>query len=173
MGTAFGAVDAVPRELSRVSTKVSSFPSHCNFNGPLIDRMIRLLCFCNSLFIVSVDDVSSDQRQAAPHLCWRCYFSSQIQTYSSMSLLTMLLLIIGKQRHISIEDVTSRHRYITSCVLSRLDYCSSFLIDTPSSVIQPMQKVQNMLHALFSELHAIKTAHLSYSNSTGSQFLNE
>ena len=32
---------------------------------------------------------------------------------------------------------------VTSCVLSRLDYCISLLIGTPNSVIQPMQKVQN------------------------------
>ena len=32
---------------------------------------------------------------------------------------------------------------VTSCVLSRLDYCNSLLVGTPNSVIQPMQKVQN------------------------------
>ena len=32
---------------------------------------------------------------------------------------------------------------VTSCVLSRLDYCNSLLMCTPSTVIQPMQKVQN------------------------------
>ena len=32
---------------------------------------------------------------------------------------------------------------VTSCVLSRLDYCSFLLTGTPNSVIQPMQKVQN------------------------------
>ena len=32
---------------------------------------------------------------------------------------------------------------VTSCVLSRLDYCNSLLMGTPNSVIQPMQKVQN------------------------------
>ena len=31
----------------------------------------------------------------------------------------------------------------TSCVLFRFDYCHSLLMDIPSSVIQPMQKVQN------------------------------
>ena len=32
---------------------------------------------------------------------------------------------------------------VTSCVLFRLDYCNSLLVNTVSSVIQPMQKVQN------------------------------
>ena len=32
---------------------------------------------------------------------------------------------------------------VTSCVLSRLDYRNSLHMGTPSSVIQPMQKVQN------------------------------
>ena len=32
---------------------------------------------------------------------------------------------------------------VTSCVLSRLDYCNFLLMGTPNSVIQPMQKVQN------------------------------
>ena len=50
------------------------------------------------------------------------------------------------------SDISSIHRYLTkdaakqlvsSCVLSKLDYCNSLLMGTPSSVIQPMQKVQN------------------------------
>ena len=32
---------------------------------------------------------------------------------------------------------------VTSCVLSRLDYCNSLLMGSSNSVIQPMQKVQN------------------------------
>ena len=34
------------------------------------------------------------------------------------------------------------------------------------------RKSKTLLHASFSELYTIKTVHLSYSNSTGSQFLN-
>ena len=37
------------------------------------------------------------------------------------------------------EDATKK--LVTSCVLSRLDYCNSLLMGTPNSVIQPMQKV--------------------------------
>ena len=39
------------------------------------------------------------------------------------------------------EDATKK--LVTSCVLSRLDYCNSLLTGTPNSVIQPMQKVRN------------------------------
>ena len=39
------------------------------------------------------------------------------------------------------EDATKQ--LVTSCVLSRLDYCNFLLIGSPYSVIQPMQKVQN------------------------------
>ena len=80
------------------------------------------------------------------------------------------LKCISSIRRYLTEDAAKQ--LVTSCVLSRLDYCNSLLMGTPNSVIQTMQKVQNALHASFSELHAIKTAHLSYSNSTGSQFLN-
>ena len=47
---------------------------------------------------------------------------------------------------------------------------------TPNSVtllVNRCRKYKKLLHALFSEHHAFKTAHLSYSCSTGSQFLNE
>ena len=77
---------------------------------------------------------------------------------------------ISSIRRYLTEDAAKQ--LVTSCVLSRLDYCNSLLMGTPNSVIQPMQKVQNTAARLFSEIHAIKTAHLSYSNSTGSQFLN-
>ena len=32
---------------------------------------------------------------------------------------------------------------VTSYILSRLDYCNCFLMGTPNSVIQPLQKIQN------------------------------
>ena len=39
------------------------------------------------------------------------------------------------------EDATKK--LVTSCVLSRLDYCNSLPMGTPNFVIQSMQKVQN------------------------------
>ena len=41
-----------------------------------------------------------------------------------------------------LTDDAAKH-LVTSCVLSRLDYCNSLLMGTPNSVIQLMQKVQN------------------------------
>ena len=37
---------------------------------------------------------------------------------------------------------------VTSCVLSRLYYCSHILAGTPNSVIQPLQKIQNFAASL-------------------------
>ena len=55
---------------------------------------------------------------------------------------------------------------MTSCVLSRLlRFTSSGLL------FYQCRKSRILLHASFSEHHAIKTAHLSYSNFTGSQVL--
>ena len=33
--------------------------------------------------------------------------------------------------------------FVTSCILSRFDYCNCLLMGTPNSVIQPLQKIQN------------------------------
>ena len=51
--------------------------------------------------------------------------------------------------------------------------CNSVLMGTPSSVIQPVQKVQNTAARVIHKAPRHKKAHLSYSNSIGSQFLNE
>ena len=48
---------------------------------------------------------------------------------------------ISSIRRYLTED--AEKQLVTSCVLSRLDYCNSLLMGTPNSVIQPMQKVQN------------------------------
>ena len=51
------------------------------------------------------------------------------------------LKCISSIRRYLTEDAAKQ--LVTSCVLSRLDYCNSLLMGTPNSVIQPMQKVQN------------------------------
>ena len=48
---------------------------------------------------------------------------------------------ISSIRRYPTEDAAKQ--LVTSCVLSRLDYCNSLLMGTPNSVIKPMQKVQN------------------------------
>ena len=48
---------------------------------------------------------------------------------------------ISSIRRYLTEDAAKQ--LVTSCVLSRLDYCNSLLMGTPNTVIQPMQKVQN------------------------------
>ena len=59
---------------------------------------------------------------------------------------------ICQTAYYEIKRISSIYRYltedaakqlVTSCVLSRLDYCNFLLVSTTSSVIQPMQKVQN------------------------------
>ena len=53
---------------------------------------------------------------------------------------------ISSIRRYLTEDAAKQ--LVTSCVLSRLDYCNSLLMGTPNSVIQPMQKVQTMVARL-------------------------
>ena len=48
---------------------------------------------------------------------------------------------ISSIRRYLTEDAAKQ--LVTSCVVSRLNYCNSLLMGTPNSVIQPMQKVQN------------------------------
>ena len=49
---------------------------------------------------------------------------------------------ISSIRRYPTEDAAKQ--LVTSCGLSRLDFCYSLLLGTPSFVIQPMQKVQNI-----------------------------
>ena len=51
------------------------------------------------------------------------------------------LLISSLIRRFLTEDAAKT--LVTSCILSRLDYCNCFLMGTPNSVIQPLQKIQN------------------------------
>ena len=48
---------------------------------------------------------------------------------------------IGSIRRYLTDEATET--FVTSCALSRLDYCNSLLMGCPLSVIQPLQKVQN------------------------------
>ena len=90
---------------------------------------------------------------------------------------------IGRTAYYELKRIISIRRYLTedaakqpltSCVLSRLDYCISLpLWALPTLLFNRCRKSKILLHASFSELHAVKAAHLSYSNSAGSQFLNE
>ena len=63
-------------------------------------------------------------------------------------------------------------KLVTSCLSSRLAYCNSLLMGAPKSLIQPCRKSRMLLHVLFTEHHAINTAHPSYSNFIGFRFLN-
>ena len=48
---------------------------------------------------------------------------------------------ISSIRRFLIEDATKT--LVTSCILSRPDYCNCLLVGTANSVIQPLQKIQN------------------------------
>ena len=52
---------------------------------------------------------------------------------------------ISSIRRYLTEDAAKQ--LVTSCVLSRLDYCNSLLMGTPNTVIQPVQKVQTTTHS--------------------------
>ena len=49
---------------------------------------------------------------------------------------------ISSIRRFLTEDATKT--LVTSYILSRLDYCNCLLMGTPNSVIQPLQKIQNV-----------------------------
>ena len=82
-------------------------------------------------------------------------FSDKVRNFGFIldSNLTMKqhVIKICQTAYYELESISSTHRYltkdaakqlVTSCVLSRLDCCNSLLMGTPSSVIQPMQKVK-------------------------------
>jgi hypothetical protein len=48
---------------------------------------------------------------------------------------------ISSIRHFLTEEATKT--LVTSCILSRIDYCNALLVGSPSSVTQPLQTVQN------------------------------
>ena len=51
------------------------------------------------------------------------------------------LRCISSIRNYLIEDATKT--LVTSCILSRLDYCNCLLMGAPNSAIQPLQKIKN------------------------------
>ena len=53
---------------------------------------------------------------------------------------------ISSIRRFLIEDATKT--LVTPYILSRLDYCNCILMGTPNSVIQPLQKIQNLVTRL-------------------------
>ena len=55
------------------------------------------------------------------------------------------------RRFLSTEDATKT--FVTSYILSRLDYCNCLLMGTPNSVIQPLQKIQNFAARLAPRHH--------------------
>ena len=62
-----------------------------------------------------------------------------------------------RKRISSICSYLTEEKLVTSCVLSRLDYCNSLLMGTPNSVIQPMQKFQNAAAGSYSQSNTPST----------------
>ena len=60
---------------------------------------------------------------------------------------------------------------VTSYILSRPDYCNCLLMGTPSSVIQPLQKIQNFAARLVL-LAPRHHQHLCWKNCTSFPFQN-
>ena len=67
------------------------------------------------------------------------------------------IIKICQTAYFELKRISSIHRFltedatktlVTSYILSRLDYCNCLLMDTPNSVIQPLQKIQNFVARL-------------------------
>ena len=71
-------------------------------------------------------DSTLSMKQHIIRVCRVCYF--ELRRISSI-------------RKFLSEDATKT--LVTSCILSRLDYCNSLLIGCPDSILSPLQKVQN------------------------------
>ena len=83
---------------------------------------------------------------------------------------------ICKTAYFKLKHISSVHRFLTEdtaktlvtfYILLRLDYCNCLLMDTPNSVIQHHQKIQNFVATV-----ATNTQHLSWKNCTGFPFRN-
>ena len=66
---------------------------------------------------------------------------------------------ISSIRRYLTEDAAKQ--LVTSCAVSRLNYCNSLLMGTPNSVIQPMQKVQNTAACLILRAPPVSYTHLT------------
>ncbi|KAK7110298.1 hypothetical protein V1264_014194 [Littorina saxatilis] len=71
-------------------------------------------------------DSHLSMKQHIKKVCQTCYFE---------------IRRIGSTRKFLTVDATKT--LVTSCILSRLDYCNSLLIGCPDSTLQPLQKVQH------------------------------
>ena len=80
------------------------------------------------------------------------------------------LIRFSSTRSYLTEDATKM--LVTSCVLSRLDYCNFLLMGTPNSVIQPVKKVQNATARLLLRAPSHHNCTPSFSNYMGVRFVN-
>ena len=80
----------------------------------------------------------------------------------------MVVVAKGYYAALSADDIDAAKQLVTSCVLFRLKYCNSFLMGT--LLLNRCRKSEILLHTLFSEHQAIKTAHLSYSSPLAPNF---
>lgn len=114
-------------------------------------------------FVVVVHFVFVIYRRLSISFDALCYMSS------SMCVCVVGVVVVAKGYYaaLSADDIDAAKQLVTSCVLFRLKYYNSFLMGT--LLLSRCRKSKILLHTLFSEHRAIKTAHLS----VGSQFLNE
>ena len=96
---------------------------------------------------------------------------------SGLSLSKQYIIKMCEAAYIEIRCISSIHQYLTedatktlvnSCILSRLDYCSSLLAGYPQTVIKPLQQVQNSAAKLIPTSHRAEHTKLFSSNCTGS-----
>ena len=82
-------------------------------------------------------DSDLSMKQHITRTCQTCYFE---------------LRRISSVRRFLTEEATKA--LVTSCVLSRIDYCNALLTGCPDTTLQPLQKVQNSAARLIARSHS-------------------
>ena len=119
-------------------------------------RHIILPCYCQ------IPDRVTDQVDKMCARCW-CYNTDFFKRHTLVLVRPELYRLDSQYKFGVSSRIGSIHLYFTedgakwlgTCVLSRLAYCSSLLLGTPNSGSE-CRKSKILLHTLFSKLHALQ-----------------